>query len=299
MNRQRLTGLVLITIALIAVMSTSALRSRTVAGQAVVHPPPQVGDCWTGESTEQLFDNGEVPVLAAQPCNGSRLGEVVSVNNTRSYTQQDCTSPALTYLGLPASVVQLDVIDNRTATVWKTRSGLLALTFGPDPLQVAAGQLWSACVLVGAEPGEQGRMTPRPFPGTVRSLATTGGASFNRFATCSNSLVSDPVVKCDQSHRYEIFLQAAVTGPSETDSLDLCTTELRSLTGMTDPTADGRLKVVLLPYRFDQRTEKVQPSTYQQARQEGGVSCAMTPTATDQVLTGTLMALYDRPLPIS
>ncbi len=120
MNRQRLTGLVLITLALIAVMSTSALRSKTVSGQAVVHPPPQVGDCWTGQITAQLNDGEHVLPLASQPCDGSRLGEVAFVDNQRSYTQQDCDSQARQYLGLPTSVTQLAGSQDQTDTTWST-----------------------------------------------------------------------------------------------------------------------------------------------------------------------------------
>lgn len=303
-NRQRLTGLMLIGAALIVVMAISSLQGRPVAGTAMmaqpVPPCPQVGDCSTVEVTEQLWDQmagGEVPVLRSRPCQGARLGEVISVEDGTSDTGQlDCYQAASVYLGLPAVDLGALPPDDRTETVWIPRTRLASNTFGPSPFQVAAGQHWLACVLSGTAADG---IRPLPFQKSPRAAATHGGSAFNRFAACSDSPVPDRSISCDRPHRYEFIADAISVGDSEAASLASCRAKITELAGLTDPTAGNRLQIMLLTYTFDSTAQTFQKTTYQQAQgNEGNLTCAIAPTSTDEAFTGTLYGLNGRPLPI-
>ena len=301
--RRPLTGIVVIALALIAVTAVAVGRPKTVSGAAVVPPPPQVGDCVPVAVTDQILDQGwndtdgsGVPVLVAAPCTGSRAGEVVSVDDHRVYSQGDCWTPAVDYIGLPAPTRTVESASDAESS-WVTRAQVFSFTFGPSPLQVAAGQLWSACVLTGVSDDDDPR--PQPLLASARDAARQGGIAFEPFASCANSPSPEGSAPCVTAHRYEVMGDAVTLGPSEADTLASCTALVTELTGLQDPSAGGRLEIGLTAYRYDQAAGAVRVTTYQQARAEhGGVTCTVSPARAGEMLTSTLVGLGDRPLPV-
>lgn len=296
-GRRRLTGLTVIAVAVIAMMLLTAGRARQVSGVAVVPPPPQIGDCVSIPVTDQIVEQmneGEVPVLVSGPCEGARAGEVASLEDQRAYAQRDCWTPTLGYLGVPATAGPFPESESETA--WQTRTAAMSYTFGPSPLQVAAGQLWSACVLVGLDTEN---FRPRPLIESARDAATRGGTAFNPFAICSDAPLSTEFTPCGGPHRYEMVADGFNLGPSEADSLESCRALVSELTGLQDPSANGRLRVELIAYRYDDGGGSLRETDYQQARTAGGgVTCTVSPVARDEALTMTLVGLGERPLPI-
>lgn len=300
MVRQRLTGIVLLTLALVAVLSTSSWRARVVAGALVVPPPPAVGDCWTPLPTDPDVDailaSDRVPPLTSQPCSGPRVGEVVAVENQQRSTPigRPCTSAAQSYLGVIAAPTRpVDVAAG--ATPWSSPIVPTAVTFGPGPLQRAAGQQWSACVVLGVGfPGQR-------FPGSVRGLARVGGSGFAPYAVCSPAPVVHATVPCGTPHRYEVFAEAYDLGPDEAASAASCREQVAQQTGLADPLADGRLAVELMPYAYDQTSgseSRVVPYGEARASDGRGLICVVRPADPDARLTGTLHGIGDRPLPL-
>lgn len=294
-DRRRLTGLAVIAVAVIAMMLVAAGRHRVVDGAAVVPPPPQIGDCVSTAITDQEWqgmNEGKVPVLVSAPCEGARAGEVVSVDDQRAYTQRDCWTPTLGYLGVPATTGPF----SESETTWQTRTVVMSYTFGPSPLQVAAGQLWSACVVLGIDTED---FRPLPLEESARDAATRGGTAFDRFAICSDAPSPTEFTACGGPHRYEMVADAIALGPSEADSLESCQALVSELTGMQDPSANGRLRVELTAYRYDDGGGSLLKADYLQARAAGGgVTCTVSPAAPDKMLTSTLVGLGKRPLPI-
>lgn len=293
-GRRRLTGLTVIAVAVIAMMLLTAGRARQVSGVAVVPPPPQIGDCVSIPVTDQVLEQmneGEVPVLVSGPCQGARAGEVASLEDQRAYAQGDCWTPTLGYLGVPATAGPF----LKSETAWQTRTAAMSYTFGPSPLQVAAGQLWSACVLVGLDTEN---FRPRPLIESARDAATRGGTAFDPFAICSDAPLSTQFTPCGGPHRYEMVADAFNLGPSEAEGLEFCRALVSELTGLQDPSANGRLRVELIAYRYDD-DGSLRKADYQQARTAGGgVTCTVSPVAPGEVLTMTLVGLGERPLPI-
>lgn len=303
MVHQRLAGLVLVVLAFVAVLSTSAWRPRVVQGALLVPPPPAVGDCWTPLPTDPAVDAvlaaDRVPPLTAAPCSGPRVGEVVEVENQRRYSQAEayrCVAEAQRYLGLPAALTREMAYQDGT-TQWLSPVRPLALTFGPRPDQVAAGQLWSACVVIGVGVGFAGQR----FSGTVRRLAQRGGTAFAPFAVCSQAPVVHVTVPCDAPHRYEVFAESYDLGADEAASTASCREQVAQQTGLADPTAGGRLVVELLPYAYDQTSgSESRAATYAEARASDGrgLICVVRPTDAGKRLTDTLHGIGERPLPL-
>lgn len=302
MNRQRVTGLMMIGVALVVVMAISALQGRSVPGRAVsypVSPRPQVGDCATVDMTQQFLDQmyaGEVPVLTSQPCDGARAGEVISITEGTTDGQGRCFEAASGYVGLKPIDLGSIAVQNSPATEWIPDARLLAFDFRPSALQVAAGQKWSACVMVGVV--LEG-LQPLPFQESPRGSAVRGGTSFDRFSVCADTPMQQRLIPCGEPHRYELMVGALSVGGTEAASLASCRKKISELTGLTDPSADGRLQVVMTAYAFDARAEKPVEKKYADA-QQGNASlwCVVTPASADEVLTGSLYGLNDRPLPI-
>lgn len=302
MNRQRLTGLVLIGAALVVVMAISALQGRAVPGRAVaspVPPRPQVGDCATAEVTPQFLEqvySGEVPVLTSQPCDGARAGEVISITEGTSDVRTECFKAASGYVGLTPIDLGSLAVQNSPATEWIPNVRLVAFNFRPSPLQAAAGQRWSACVMVGA--GLEG-LQPLPFQESPRDAAIRGGTSFDRFSVCADTQMPERLIPCGEPHRYELIAGSLSVGGTEAASLASCRAKITEVTGLIDPSAGGRLQVATISYTVDQKTEKLVETTYAAAQQGGAsLSCVVTPASADEVLTGSLYGLNDRPLPI-
>ncbi|MEJ7650819.1 MAG: hypothetical protein WKF57_17535 [Nakamurella sp.] len=294
-DRRRLTGLTVIAVAVIAMMLVTVGRRREVPGAAVVPPPPQIGNCLSTLVTDQVWqgmNEGEVPVLVSAPCEGIRAGEVVSVDDKRAYSQLNCWTPTMAYLGLPSE----DEPVGHSGTIWTSSSAVMTYTFGPSPLQVAAGQLWSACVVLGVDSEE---FRPQPFSESPRNAAVRGGAAFDVFAFCSDSALATTSVPCSGRHRYEFVASGFNLDASEAASLDSCKAAASRLTGLADPSAGGRLRIELVAYTYDESASEPRRTTYHQARTSGGgVTCTVSPAAPDELLTSTLVGLGKRPLPI-
>lgn len=111
--------------------------------------------------------------------------------------------------------------------------------------------------------------------------------------------MSAQIVPCSERHRYEMIADAVDLAPLEADALESCRALASELTGLEDPSADGRLRIELMGFIYDPDDTTPRRASYQQARADGGsVTCVVSPTAPGEMLTSTLIGLGDTPLPI-
>jgi hypothetical protein len=121
-----------------------------------------------------------------------------------------CAIDAITYTGSIPPVVAGQA--GRPSIIWAPQIRFQYTTVGPDRVQRAGGQHWSACVI--------GSTDDVPFTGRLENVLTDGTLP-SAFGSCLSSadLASAREVPCDQPHATEI-LGASSTGPVPVDSSD-------------------------------------------------------------------------------
>lgn len=278
---RRVTGALILLVGLTVALVLPAVVGRPIAGTAGRPPvpePPVVGDCLTAPP-ERAASPLILPVapatapVAACTSGGTSFGEVVLV--TRASTPaalaavewDDCGAPLQTYLGWPSSR-------------WRPAQSAVLALLGPDAEQVAVRQAWVACAITTGPPG---------YPGSVRDGF---GPAADRYGDCDPTRPFDPAPRpCDEPHDQEA-IGRAVVGYDDLAGLDQsCTDLVRQRTGLADPTAGGRLAVLVAP---------VDPNTVPPDVSAGGqaMTCGIRVVGTGK-LTASLVGIGDRPLPLS
>ena len=223
-----------------------AVGGRNIAGSPVaqyVPSPPAAGDCLTGP-TAASADETTYPTLVASPCSGIRTGEVISsftdlrtpvvAMHNGDPNEDACTGAVEAYLGHTLGPSGGD---------WELPTTLSSFIEQPSALQIAAGQRWVACVLVLIGPDQ----APVPWSGSARNALAPGAIPPRAFATClkMSSLINYQRIDCAKPHTSEAFgLMSTARAGLTQKSLDAsCASQVRSRTGMTDPTAGGRMTI--------------------------------------------------------
>jgi hypothetical protein len=162
---------------------------------------------------------------------------------------------------------------------------------GPDPVQRANGQHWTACV-VGSSDGSA-------YQGSLRNALTTGTLPAG-FGSCWSSTVlsargptTDPGVPCDRPHPIELLGTTDLVDRVQTDVVqDACDVFAGRVLRTADPTHDGQILLQVLG--LDGRPVILAPSAeYLQGR---FVACIATAQSGSN-FTGSLIGLGDKPLP--
>lgn len=281
---RRAAGALVLVVGLTLALVLPAALGRRIAGSAGRPPvpaPPAVGDCLTAPPTPAGSPiDGRIAVAAAPAdgcSDGVRFGEIVSVDNRPATVPAGvavslpvpdpnaCGSPLRSYLGWtsqPWNPVALDAV----------------ILLGPDAEQVAVGQTWIACAITTGRDGYRG------------SVRDGFGPAADRYGRCQPTLRFDPApTPCDRPHAVEM-LGTAVVGFDDLAGLDAsCADLVRQRTGLTDPTAGGRLAVRVAP---------VDPNTVPPDVSAGGqaMTCGVQVDG-GGMLTAALTGIGDRPLP--
>ena len=302
---RRWAGVVLLVAAVAAAVVIGNLRSKQVAGSAAAAPlpdPPSVGVC-LGQFSGFGYP-AEAPVV---PCDRPHFGEVAAVmpgalpEVTSAGAYDDPNSPNNAcpretngYLGIAEDV-------STSELAWQQTAAVGAELIQPTELERKMGSAWVACAAAvgGAD------LPLQPYDGTLRNAATTGRYP-SVLATCPLS-AEQPTLNqnCDYPHEMESF--GTITVQKTIDDLaaitGTCTDLAQTRTGLTDPTADGRMTVAVLQnesaksYVVEVPSSGADPTTIT-PMQTITYYCVLRTTGAHR-LTGPLLGLHGGPVPLS
>jgi hypothetical protein len=174
---------------------------------------------------------------------------------------------------------------------WRPGLNCQTTLIGPDLVQRAAGQHWTACVI--------GSIDGTAYRGSLRNALTTGALPTG-FGSCWSSSVlngpdptSDSGVPCDRAHHIELLGTTDLVDRVQTAVVqDACAVFAGRVLRTADPTRDGQIRLQVVG--LDDRPVILAPSAdYLQGR---FVACiAMAQSGSD--FTGSLVGLGEKPLP--
>ncbi len=271
--------------------------------------PPAAGACLVSLSevpsvveSSRDDDAARYPWGVYGSCDGDVTGEITSVDRNRhplqattvaSYLQasSECELSEVTYVG---SIGPYDPTTLTTPGIaWFADVTVRSIAIGPNRLQSAAGQSWTACAAIAGDAGSyRGRL--------ARALAD--GVLPPEFATCWRALVSsteqqvdEQRVSCRQPHPVEILATAQITDPRTSPAViaQSCVRMASRALRTSDPTVGGRLRITA--YSMD--GSSVMPVN-EVNMLAGFVGCVASVPAPLR-LEGTVIGLGDRPLPLA
>ena len=312
---RRWGGLLVIFVVVVAAFVVPSAGGRQIRGVALAAPipgPPAVGDCLAVSETDAWLQ-GAHPSYRPQalaPCAAARFGEVAAVIVDRRThipavpriqtpadgsvvtddpNQTACFEASARYLGLQVGADHNAVI----ASDWSPLSNLSTAPSGPTPLQQRAGQKWVACVVF-----IHGRDGPSvSYPSSLRDTFAKGTEPA-ALAVCLDSpnLGLARSTECDRSHTVEAFgaMTTARPGLSQAGLDRTCRALVTRLTGMTDPSAGGRLKVIAATIHGEIGTPSVGLGT---SDDESGYAACLVVSPDAHPLLHTLLALGAKPVP--
>ncbi len=299
-NRRALGGLVLLLTVFVAAV-VPRLGGIAVPGvpiPMVIQPAPTAGSC----VLQDPQSGAAVPELQYGSCSIAHYGEVVQVfadsrsfpftqpGRSRSPEPATCTAAVTGYLAADQVLATGGDVGVAVGPWVPVATGTVGL-IGPSQLQQAAGQHWIACVTEGNGSS--------PFTGTVRK-AFAGGSLPDSYTVCSDALVSGSSVDCSKPHRVELFADtgAVYQLPPSSELKLSCAEFARYLIGRSDLSAGGRLEVRAATVYYGV-TGHPTPGQSDPVQTEPAQAFCGISTVGTAMLTGTLFALHDRPLPLS
>ena len=308
---RRWWGVIVVAAVLVAAFVVPNLLARRVAGEPVgleVPGPPVPGDCVTTmddpwahfvDPAPQIDEVFDFPTASYGLCTGLIVGEVVSVSSSADpapritatdYLSQfsPCAIDAITYTGSIPPVVAGQA--GRPSIIWAPQIRFQYTTVGPDRVQRAGGQHWSACVI--------GSTDNVPFTGRLENVLTDGTLP-SAFGSCLSSadLASAREVPCDQPHAAEI-LGTSSSGPAPVDSSDAqqaCEVFAGRALRTDDPTRGGAIQILTLTYG-EQGQTVVQPGA--SPLEDTYLECRAV-AEHGAMFNRSLIGVADGPLPIS
>lgn len=312
---RRLIGALLVAAVVAAATVIPARDGLRISGDPIaieLPSDPKVGDCvFTGAGNSDVkagtLDRSTFTTLSANEvesrgpdsvvigkCNGQpSIGEIAEIryahvdgDSLRPPTE-DCRGAGLRYAGLVPADGGYALPDHSTTdpVQWNFSLDLPNAWMLPSaPLQ-AAGKEWAACVIAaGSLALYQGRILG----------AYNGGRLPDEFGTCWDAReISAAIhaVDCGQPHVAELMAIGSVHDRTTTTPARIsnsCNRLAARVLGRTDPTAAGGLAVQVSPEFSDTAPRTTESLT---------IVCFVVPV--QQSLTGTLVGLGDRPLPLS
>ena len=245
MMDRRWTGIVLLVAAVAAAVVIGSLRSKQVSGSAApaLRPgPPSVGDC-LGQFSGFEYPE-EAPVV---PCDQPHFAEVAAVGPgaprgglggviRRSEQPQQCLPPG----DQPVPGIAERCVDVRVGLATRPQQVRAAL-IQPTELERKLGSAWVACAAAVGGPD----LPFQPYDGTLRDAASTGHYP-STLGTCPASPEQLSLNQnCDRPHDMESFgtltMEKKISdGTAATAS---CAELVKRATGLSDPTAGGRMTV--------------------------------------------------------
>lgn len=301
---RRVAGIAVLVLALIAVVVAPSIGGRRTVGTAVAlrfSDPPAVGDCVSPLPVGSVQSNGRTPELPDStipvvPCDGSIGGEVVGVWMTPAAAQADqagsrrggpCYWQAAAFAGLQRSNSSTDVFGSAMTgpVYWKPTIGFDPINIVPDPVAVAGGQQWVACLVVPTK--------ETSYRGTLQD-AFTSGRMPDGFGLCWDRDDLDyaaALVPCNTPHPAELLATGWVQNRALTTLSAIqqsCVAVAGRIMRTADPTRAGAISIVTDPVRLDGAAREDAPLA---------VNC-FAAAVSPQQLTGTVIGLADGPLPL-
>lgn len=293
---QRIVGVLTLGLAMLGVLTVSALNGRGIPGTAVAQPiplPAAVGDCVLDNLYPDLFDGSSVrrPRVAPQPCDGDRFGEVVAVSPTSTIDELDCYEAAAAYLGL-APVQYTDPEE------WRSAISVFAVVVQPSELQSAVGQRWSACVMLAPSIDVAAAV---PLPSSPKGARHATDGIIARFGSCNDGLDPPTPLVCSSPHTAEVFAYRTPQDPTVTQREvdDGCRAQVVAATGLDDPTGGGALIVEAVTYTYGAGGAATRVPISEAVGADGFTSCSVRVSDPERRLTAGLTGLGDRPIPVT
>jgi len=301
---RRAAGVAVLVLALVAVVVGPSISGRRVVGTAVgltFAGPPRVGEC-ISPLPEGVVEKGRyihvVPVtaIAFSNCSGAIGGEVVGVWPTEAAAQTDqtgsrrggpCYREAADYTGLQPFSRDTDVFGAAFdgAVYWKPTIGFNPINIVPGGLATAGGQTWVACLAAPTRVAS--------YHGTLRG-AYVAGTLPDAFGLCWNRDDLDTVptlLHCDDPHATELLATGWVRNRALVSNAEIeasCRSVAGRIMRTADPSRQGAISIVIDPVSRDGAQREDAPIA---------VNCFATAVLPQQ-LSGTLISLGDRPLPL-
>ena len=303
MNRP-LAGVVLLVLTVVAVTVVPMINGRRVAGSGtpVEFPaPPQVGDCVVppfpaDNVVDRLDPEVRVTAIRFGPCTGAKVGEVVALTDAitigrdtaRIPSRGICSRQIAEYAGLKTSPGSVSLPGPSTIgpMAWMPTIGSESYLIVPSLVEQSAGHHWVACLAAATNQAS--------YLGSLRAAYTTGVLP-DQFGLCWTAADLDLIpglLACDQPHAAELLATGWIGDRSQMSRSDVdagCRQIAGRIMRTDDPTRGGAITVVLDPVRLDGASTPSDPQT---------VGCLVTATGNAQ-LTGTVVALGDRPAPLT
>jgi hypothetical protein len=311
---RRWGGLIIITLVLVVAIAVPAAGGKQISGTAQSAPipgPPAVAECLEAPETDaaQQSPGASYRPLTVGPCGKRVYGEVTAVIADRrsNRPQPDiqppddgstvtddpnelpCFDATNRYLGLTVGADHIPMI----LSYWRP-SGLASFSLsGPSLRQRAAGQRWVACVVSTHDWNRRAAS----YQGTLKNAFALGTVPA-AVAVCLDTadLSSAEPASCDKPHYVEVFGVADTARPGLTQrSLDdSCLRLAARLTGMSDPTAHGQIRVRAAAMHGDTGTPVTGLGS---PTDDNGYAACMAVTPTTHQLQHTLLALRNKPVP--
>jgi len=300
---RRWVGVLVLVLALVAVAAAPSLTGRRVAGSAepVIFPDsPQVGECLISAFPVASGTEPALPEISADEarfgeCGGVVGGEVVAVWARANDAglgagrpgRDPCYPSTAEFAGLVSTGRSTDLPGAQSTgpVRWRPTIGYDPVRVVPGDLERRAGRDWLGCLAV-----PTGHVR---YPGTLRDAFTTG-AMPAQFGSCWTGANLDQVpltVPCDQPHRAELlamgWIRDRVDAPTEVID-ESCFAIAGRIMRTADPTRNGELTVVADRMTSGVVSRPDAPLT---------IACFVT-SAGPQHLSGTLIGLADRPVPL-
>ena len=312
---RRWIGLMVLFVVILGVSATARVAHRQVAGTGQIGPipgPPSIGDCLlepVGRRSRAV--QTEHAAVATGPGEGRRYGEVVSVISAAQVQpfRQDindgsvvdpnldiCENTTVLFLGLGAGPGHPanPAVPGHPINVFTYWSPVLLTSFfyaaGPSALQTSMGQRWLACISYVPDATTQ---TSVPYDRSARGTFTTGTPP-TVYAACLETADAAmlSIINCSLPHAAEIFGYRFAEAATPRPALDAtCTAMIKKFTGMSDPSAGGRLTAKTVAAGGSANPASID------ATAGGAISCLVT-APTGHHLNGPLMNLGNKPLPL-
>jgi hypothetical protein len=301
---RRVTGIVVLVLALIAIVVLPSISGRRVPGTAVAlvfADPPAVGDCSRPLPSGSVDNSGSAPEVSAAamtfgPCSGAIGGEVVGVWPTPAAALADqsgssrggvCYRQAADFAGLRAFGRTTDAFGDPFdgAVYWKPTIGFDPVNIVPDPVAAAGGQTWVACLAVPTKASS--------YLGTLRNAYVSGRLP-DAFGLCWDNDDLDKEVQllpCDQPHPAELLATGWVPNRSKilNSQIDAsCRTAAGRIMRSADPSRQGAVSIV---------ADLVSKDGAQTPDAPLSVNCFAT-AVSPRKLSGSVVGVADGPLPM-
>jgi hypothetical protein len=294
-------GVLLVAAAVLAVLVSTGLQARRVAGSPQAAPapgPPNVGDCVPDPVNPASWGDGpyNYPQLRFEACDGFRFGEVIAVLANPAEPPATTGSDTSGSADDPNFDACLEKASSYVGAVplfqyWSPRIYAFPAPVSPSSLQKAVGQHWLACAMF--IPDNDDATAVARFDGSLRNAFVTGKArELLGFCGSGRDWTTGYVPACSSPHEFQVLASGLVGdgGVARGELQRTCVQVAQRLTALPDVTAAGAPAVGV------QIIDKSGGSIDSTGVPKGKLGCGIS-TVGSRRLAGSLVALGELPIP--